>query len=74
MQGSGGGCCGVWFLVVVVVVVFFVAFGLGLCFLTSGNNGAIETPTGIFVTLKINKSLGKTLKYLVCIMLFGFLL
>lgn len=73
VQGCGGGCCGVWFAVVVVVVLF-VTFGLGSWFLTFGNNRAIETPTGIFATWKINKSLGKTLKYLLCIMLFCFLL
>lgn len=56
-----------WLVFAVVFFLFFVGFGLGLdfWFLTSRNNRAIETPTGIFLTLKINKSLGKTLKYLV---------
>lgn len=62
MQGSDGSCCGVWFM---MVGAFFCDFWFGFVFLTSGNNGAIETPTGIFATSKINKSLGKTLKYLV---------
>lgn len=66
--GSGGGSCGVVLVLLLLLLGFFVGLGLGFRFLNSGNNRALETPTGIFLILKTDKSLRKNIKILSCIL------